>query len=70
MITASEPTESVHERNRARPYWPALDGWRGPTIWIAISVHAGHFTAGGVLSLDTFFVPRFLITGILLREWF
>ena len=29
VITASEPTESVHERNRARPYWPALDGWRG-----------------------------------------
>jgi peptidoglycan/LPS O-acetylase OafA/YrhL len=51
-------------------YWPALDGWRGLTIWVAISVHAGYFTAGGVLSLDTFFVlSGFLITGILLREW-
>ncbi|HXY91615.1 MAG TPA: acyltransferase family protein [Acidimicrobiia bacterium] len=54
----------------SRPYWPALDGWRGLTIWVAISVHAGYFTAGGVLSLDTFFVlSGFLITGILLREW-
>ena len=54
----------------SRPYWPALDGWRGLTIWFAISVHAGYFTAGGVLSLDTFFVlSGFLITGILLREW-
>ena len=52
------------------PYWPALDGWRGLTIWFAISVHAGYFTAGGVLSLDTFFVlSGFLITGLLLREW-
>ncbi len=33
-------------------------------------MHAGYFTAGGVLSLDTFFVlSGFLITGILLREW-
>jgi peptidoglycan/LPS O-acetylase OafA/YrhL len=53
-----------------RPHWPALDGWRGLTIWFAVSVHAGYFTAGGVLSLDTFFVlSGFLITGILLREW-
>ncbi len=52
------------------PHWPALDGWRGLTIWFAISVHAGYFTAGGVLSLDTFFtLSGFLITGILLREW-
>ena len=52
------------------PHWPALDGWRGFTIWFAISVHAGYFTAGGVLSLDTFFVlSGFLITGLLLREW-
>ena len=55
---------------RRATYWPALDGWRGLTIWVAISVHAGYFTAGGVLSLDTFFVlSGFLITGILLREW-
>jgi peptidoglycan/LPS O-acetylase OafA/YrhL len=61
--------ESVHAR-RAGPHWPALDGWRGFTIWFAISVHAGYFTAGGVLSLDTFFVlSGFLITGLLLREW-
>jgi len=53
-----------------RAHWPALDGWRGFTIWFAISVHAGYFTAGGVLSLDTFFVlSGFLITGLLLREW-
>ncbi len=53
-----------------RQHWPALDGWRGFSIWFAISVHAGYFTAGGVLSLDTFFVlSGFLITGILLREW-
>ncbi len=58
------------EPTATRPYWPALDGWRGLTIWIAISVHAGWFTAGGVLSLDTFFVlSGFLITGILVREW-
>jgi peptidoglycan/LPS O-acetylase OafA/YrhL len=51
-------------------HWRALDGWRGFTIWFAISVHAGYFTAGGVLSLDTFFVlSGFLITGLLLREW-
>ena len=57
--------------SRARgTHWPALDGWRGFTIWFAISVHAGYFTAGGVLSLDTFFVlSGFLITGLLLREW-
>jgi peptidoglycan/LPS O-acetylase OafA/YrhL/lysophospholipase L1-like esterase len=61
--------ESVQSR-QARPHWPALDGWRGFTIWFAISVHAGYFTAGGVLSLDTFFVlSGFLITGLLLREW-
>jgi peptidoglycan/LPS O-acetylase OafA/YrhL len=53
-----------------RAHWPALDGWRGFTIWFAISVHAGYFTAGGVLSLDTFFVlSGFLITGLLVREW-
>lgn len=52
------------------PHWPALDGWRGFTIWFAISVHAGYFTGGGVLSLDTFFaLSGFLITGLLLREW-
>src|SRR5439155_3088598 len=57
-------------RTRKSPHWPALDGWRGLSIWFAISVHAGYFTAGGVLSLDTFFVlSGFLITGILLREW-
>ena len=33
-------------------------------------MHAGYFTAGGVLSLDTFFVlSGFLITGLLIREW-
>jgi peptidoglycan/LPS O-acetylase OafA/YrhL/lysophospholipase L1-like esterase len=33
-------------------------------------VHAGYFTGGGVLSLDTFFaLSGFLITGLLLREW-
>ena len=65
------PIDSPRVADRtARPYWPALDGWRGFTIWFAISVHAGYFTAGGVLSLDTFFVlSGFLITGILLREW-
>jgi peptidoglycan/LPS O-acetylase OafA/YrhL len=53
-----------------RAHWPALDGWRGFTIWFAISVHAGYFTAGGILSLDTFFVlSGFLITGLLIREW-
>jgi peptidoglycan/LPS O-acetylase OafA/YrhL len=57
-------------KTKDRPHWPALDGWRGFTIWFAISVHAGYFTAGGVLSLDTFFVlSGFLITGLLLREW-
>ena len=61
-VTASTRPRSTH--------WPALDGWRGFTIWFAISVHAGYFTAGGVLSLDTFFVlSGFLITGLLLREW-
>ena len=61
-MTASTRPRSTH--------WPALDGWRGFTIWFAISVHAGYFTAGGVLSLDTFFVlSGFLITGLLLREW-
>jgi peptidoglycan/LPS O-acetylase OafA/YrhL len=61
-VTASTRSRSTH--------WPALDGWRGFTIWFAISVHAGYFTAGGVLSLDTFFVlSGFLITGLLLREW-
>jgi peptidoglycan/LPS O-acetylase OafA/YrhL len=55
---------------RRQTHWPALDGWRGFTIWFAISVHAGYFTAGGVLSLDTFFVlSGFLITGLLVREW-
>jgi peptidoglycan/LPS O-acetylase OafA/YrhL len=64
-VTAS----SRSSRSRS-PHWPALDGWRGFTIWFAISVHAGYFTAGGVLSLDTFFVlSGFLITGLLLREW-
>lgn len=63
-------TEALETTRTDRPYWPALDGWRGFTIWFAISVHAGYFTAGGVLSLDTFFVlSGFLITGILLREW-
>src|SRR3954471_5707307 len=53
-----------------RAHWAALDGWRGFTIWFAISVHAGYFTAGGGVSLDTFFVlSGFLITGLLLREW-
>jgi peptidoglycan/LPS O-acetylase OafA/YrhL len=61
-MTSPQRTRSTH--------WPALDGWRGLTIWFAISVHAGYFTAGGVLSLDTFFVlSGFLITGLLLREW-
>jgi peptidoglycan/LPS O-acetylase OafA/YrhL len=61
-VTASTRPRSTH--------WPALDGWRGFTIWFAISVHAGYLTAGGVLSLDTFFVlSGFLITGLLLREW-
>jgi peptidoglycan/LPS O-acetylase OafA/YrhL len=61
-VTAPTRPRSVH--------WPALDGWRGFTIWFAISVHGGYFTAGGVLSLDTFFVlSGFLITGLLLREW-
>ena len=64
MSEVSSPTPS------RSPHWPALDGWRGFTIWFAISVHAGYFTAGGVLSLDTFFVlSGFLITGLLLREW-
>ncbi len=66
---APAPAPATSART-SRPYWPALDGWRGLTIWFAISVHAGYFTAGGVLSLDTFFVlSGFLITGILLREW-
>jgi peptidoglycan/LPS O-acetylase OafA/YrhL len=66
---APPPISAAADRT-SRPYWPALDGWRGFTIWFAISVHAGYFTAGGVLSLDTFFVlSGFLITGILLREW-
>ena len=61
-MTAPERPRTAH--------WPALDGWRGFTIWFAISVHAGYLTAGGVLSLDTFFVlSGFLITGLLLREW-
>ena len=60
---------STTTRSRS-PHWPALDGWRGFTIWFAISVHAGYFTGGGVLSLDTFFaLSGFLITGLLLREW-
>ena len=58
---------SSETRSRS-PHWPALDGWRGFTIWFAISVHAGYFTGGGVLSLDTFFaLSGFLITGLLLR---
>ena len=32
--------EVPHSR-QSRPHWPALDGWRGFTIWFAISVHAG-----------------------------
>ena len=61
--------EVPHSR-QSRPHWPALDGWRGFTIWFAISVHAGYLTAGGILSLDTFFaLSGFLITGLLLREW-
>src|SRR4051794_40775615 len=64
MSEVSSPTPS------RSPHWPALDGWRGFTIWFAISVHAGYFTGGGVLSLDTFFaLSGFLITGLLLREW-
>jgi peptidoglycan/LPS O-acetylase OafA/YrhL len=60
-------TETEQTRRTSSTHWPALDGWRGLTIWVAISVHAGYFTAGGVLSLDTFFVlSGFLITGILL----
>jgi peptidoglycan/LPS O-acetylase OafA/YrhL len=60
----------TESRGGKRPHWPALDGWRGLTIWVAICVHAGYFTAGGVLSLDTFFVlSGFLITGLLLGEW-
>jgi peptidoglycan/LPS O-acetylase OafA/YrhL len=64
-------TRDVSTPTRSRsPHWPALDGWRGFTIWFAISVHAGYFTGGGVLSLDTFFaLSGFLITGLLLREW-
>jgi peptidoglycan/LPS O-acetylase OafA/YrhL/lysophospholipase L1-like esterase len=63
-------TDTRETTRTSSSYWPALDGWRGLTIWIAISVHAGYFTAGGVLSLDTFFVlSGFLITGILVREW-
>ena len=49
MSEVNSPTPS------RSPHWPALDGWRGFTIWFAISVHAGYFTGGGVLSLDTFF---------------
>src|SRR3954464_11103892 len=64
MSEVSSPTPS------RSPHWPALDGWRGFTIWFAISVHAGYLTAGGILSLDTFFaLSGFLITGLLLREW-
>ena len=64
MSEVNSPTSS------RSPHWPALDGWRGFTIWFAISVHAGYFTGGGVLSLDTFFaLSGFLITGLLLREW-
>ena len=67
---APRAAEHGNQAGAARPHWPALDGWRGFTIWFAISVHAGYFTAGGILSLDTFFVlSGFLITGILLREW-
>ncbi len=65
-MTAPEVTHS----RQSRPHWPALDGWRGFTIWFAISVHAGYLKAGGILSLDTFFaLSGFLITGLLLREW-
>jgi peptidoglycan/LPS O-acetylase OafA/YrhL len=60
-------SETVVQRGS---YWPALDGFRGATIWAAISVHAGYLTANGTLSLDTFFVlSGFLITGLLLREY-
>ena len=69
MVTAVERMMSSTPRAPST-HWPALDGWRGFTIWFAISVHAGYLTAGGVLSLDTFFVlSGFLITGLLLREW-
>ena len=70
MTQTSVPQEGEAQTRTGRPHWPALDGWRGLTIWVAISVHAGYFTGGGVLSLDTFFtLSGFLITGILLREW-
>jgi len=60
---APRAAEHGNQAGAARPHWPALDGWRGFTIWFAISVHAGYFTAGGILSLDTFFVlSGFLIT--------
>ena len=65
-MNATSPSHTASKR----AHWPALDGWRGFTIWFAICVHAGYFTAGGVLSLDTFFVlSGFLITGLLVREW-
>ena len=64
-MTAPRITEST-----SSTHWPALDGFRGVTIWAAVSVHAGYLTANGVLSLTTFFVlSGFLITGLLIREW-
>jgi peptidoglycan/LPS O-acetylase OafA/YrhL len=58
------------ERRSSSTHWPALDGFRGATIWAAVSVHAGYLTANGILSLTTFFVlSGFLITGLLLREF-
>jgi hypothetical protein len=41
--TAGDVTASTRSRST---HWPALDGWRGFTIWFVISVHAGYFTAG------------------------
>jgi peptidoglycan/LPS O-acetylase OafA/YrhL len=56
------------ERERAAPYWPALDGVRGVAVIAVLLFHAGYLR-GGFLGVDAFFVlSGFLITSLLLHE--
>jgi len=62
----------------SRHHLPALDGLRGLAIILVLLCHLGiygprsvwHFTEGGIVGVDLFFVlSGFLITSLLVSEW-